>query len=231
MEEQDSSIRIGIVDDEALIVMLLSDFFAKHERISVEVTATGGQQIIDAFGAAQSIPEILLLDLQMGEMNGIDTATVLKQSYPDLKIIVVSSHYKKSFMGYMLKLGVNAFLPKGIAPLLLAEAIEEVHAKGFYFMGEQIEVMRNQIAANVPAPALKTEEELSEREVEVLRLLCMQYTAPQIAEKLFIAKRTVDFHKTNLLEKTSSKNIAGLVIYAIQKRLIDIDDCFFTLTE
>lgn len=231
MEEKDSSIRIGIVDDEALIVMLLSDFFAKHERISVELTATDGQQIIDAFRAVQSIPEILLLDLQMGEMSGIETAAILKQDYPDLKIIVVSSHYKKSFMGYMLRLGVNAFLPKGIAPQQLAEAIEEVHAKGFYFMGEQIEVMRDQISANVPAPVLKTEEALTEREVEVLKLLCMQYTAPQIADKLFINKRTVEGHKTNLLEKTSSKNIAGLVIYAIQKQIIDIDDCFFTLPE
>lgn len=231
MKEEDSSIRIGIVDDEALIVMLLSDFFSKHERIVVELTATGGQQIVDAFRSAQSIPEILLLDLQMGEMSGIETATILKQEFPDLKIIVVSSHYKKSFMGYMLKLGVNAFLPKGIAPQLLAEAIEEVHAKGFYFMGEQIEVMRNQIASNVPAPVLTTEESLTEREIEVLKLICMQYTALQIAEKLFINKRTVEGHKSNLLLKTSSKNIAGLVIYAIQKQIIDIDDCFFSLAE
>lgn len=231
MKEEDLSIRIGIVDDEALIVMLLSDFFSKHERIVVELTATGGQEIIDAFRSSQSIPEILLLDLQMGEMNGIDTATILKEEYPELKIIVVSSHYKKSFMGYMLKLGVNAFLPKGIAPQLLAEAVEEVHSKGFYFMGEQIEVMRNQISSNVPVPTLTTEESLTEREVEVLKLLCMQYTAPQIAEKLFITKRTVEGHKTNLLTKTSSKNIAGLVIYAIQKQIIDINDCFFSLTE
>lgn len=231
MEEKDSSIRIGIVDDEALIVMLLSDFFSKHERIVVDLTATSGPQIIDAFKAALCIPEILLLDLQMGEMNGIEAATILKQDYPDLKIIVVSSHYKKAFMGYMLKLGVNAFLPKGIAPQLLAEAVEEVHDRGFYFMGEQIEVMRNQISSNVPDPTLKTEDTLSEREVEVLKLICMQYTSQQIAEKLFITKRTVEGHKSNLLLKTSAKNTAGLVIYAIQKQIIDIDDCFFSLAE
>lgn len=231
MNEKESSIKIGIVDDEALIVMLLSDFFSKHERIVVELTATSGSQIIDEFRAAQCIPEILLLDLQMGEMNGIEAATILKQDNPDLKIIVVSSHYKKSFMGYMLKLGVNAFLPKGIAPQLLAEAIEEVHAKGFYFMGEQIEVMRNQISSSAPAPVFKTEETLSDREVEVLRLICMEYTAQEIADKLFITKRTVEGHKSNLLTKTSTKNTAGLVIYAIQKQIIDIDDCFFSLAE
>jgi DNA-binding NarL/FixJ family response regulator len=231
MADMDSPIEIAIVDDEALIVMLLSDFLSKNEQITVTLTATSGPQILDAFKAAPSIPEILLLDLQMGEMSGIEVATILKQDYPDLKLIVVSSHYKKSFMGYMLKLGVNAFLPKGIAPQQIAEAVVEVHEKGFYFMGEQIEVMRNQISANVPAPTLKNEEALTEREVEVLKLICMQNTGSQIADKLFVTRRTVDGHKSNLLQKTGAKNTAGLVIYAIQKQLVDIDDCFFTLME
>jgi DNA-binding NarL/FixJ family response regulator len=231
MNENRPVINLAIVDDEALIVMLLSDFFSKQERINVQLTATGGQQIIDLLKQAVDVPDILLLDLQMGAMSGIETATILKQSYPDLKIIVVSSHYKKSFMGYMLKLGVNAFLPKGIAPQLLVEAVEEVYAKGYYFMPEQIEVMRNQISSNVPAPSFNTEETLSEREVDVLRLICQQLTAQQIAEKLFINKRTVEGHKSNLLLKTSAKNTAGLVIYAVQKQIIDIDDCFFSLVE
>jgi DNA-binding NarL/FixJ family response regulator len=231
MKESRSVINIAIVDDEALIVMLLSDFFSKHERIEVQLTATGGQQIIDSLKQVANIPDILLLDLQMGAMSGIETATILKQCYPDLKIIVVSSHYKKSFMGYMLKLGVNAFLPKGIAPQLLVEAVEEVYAKGYYFMKEQVEVMRNQISSNVPAPSFNTEETLSEREVEILQLICQQLTAQQIADKLFITKRTVEGHKSNLLLKTSAKNTAGLVIYAVQKQIIDIDDCFFSLIE
>ena len=220
MEENSSSIRIAIVDDEALIVMLLSDFFAKHEQIVVDLTATSGQQIIDAFKGAQSIPEILLLDLQMGEMNGIETAAILKQNYPDLKIIVVSSHYKKSFMGYMLKLGVNAFLPKGIAPQQLAEAIEELHAKGFYFMSEQIEVMRNQIASSVPAPVFKTEETLSEREIAVLRLICMQYTAQEIADKLFVSVKTVNTYRYRIFEKLGIDSDVKLTHLAIRYGLI-----------
>jgi DNA-binding NarL/FixJ family response regulator len=98
-------------------------------------------------------------------------------------------------------------------------------------MEEQIEVMRSQIATTAPAPVLSTEEALTDREVEILQLICKQFTAQQIADKLFITKRTVEGHKSNLLLKTSAKNTAGLVIYAIQKQIINIDDCFFSLSD
>jgi DNA-binding NarL/FixJ family response regulator len=224
MKYDDSKISIAIVDDEALIVMLLSDYFSKHPGIEVSFTANDGTQLIDYLGETESPPDIVLLDLQMKEMNGIDTATILKKEFSDLKIIVVSSFYKKSFMGYMLKLGINAFLPKGIHPEQLVEAIEDVYTKGFYFMEEQIEVMRNQISSNAPAPSLSTEEELTDREMDVLKLICQQYTAPQIAEMLYISPRTVEGHKSNLLIKTSARNLAGLVIYAVQRNIIEIDD-------
>lgn len=226
MIDNNLTINIAIVDDEALIVMLLSDYFSKHTRVVVSFTANDGSQLIDYLKVAESLPDIILLDLQMKEMNGIETATILKNEFSDIKIIVISSHYRKTFLGYMLKLGINAFLPKGIEPNQLVEAIEEVYKKGYYFMEEQIDVMRNQISSKAPAPSLTTEQELSEREIDVLKLICQQYTAQEIADKLFISARTVEGHKSNLLLKTSTKNLAGLVIYAVQKNIIDIDNCF-----
>jgi len=226
MINNNSTINIAIVDDESLIVMLLSDYFSKHTRVVVSFTANDGSQLIDYLRVAESLPDIILLDLQMKEMNGIETATILKDEFSDIKIIVISSHYRKTFLGYMLKLGINAFLPKGIHPDQLVEAIEDVFKKGYYFIEEQIEVMRNQISSNLPAPSLCIEEELSERELDVLKLICQQFTAQQIADKLFISARTVEGHKSSLLLKTSTKNLAGLVIYAVQKNIINIDNCF-----
>lgn len=220
-------IQIAIVDDEELITTLLADYFSKYEEFKVLYTASSGEEIIELLQKNKPIPDIILLDLQMSGMDGMEAASKLKMEHPDIKIVIISSHYKKSFMGYMLKLGVNAFLPKGIAPSILASAILEVQAKGFYFMNEQVEVMRNQISSNVPEPALTTEESLSDREIDVLKLICQQLTAQQIAEKLFITKRTVEGHKSNLLLKTGAKNTAGLVVYAIQKAIISIDDCIF----
>jgi DNA-binding NarL/FixJ family response regulator len=224
MRNDDSIISIAIVDDEALIVMLLSDYFSKQPGIEVTFTANDGTQLIDYLRKTESLPDIVLLDLQMKEMGGIDTTAILKKEFPDMKIIIVSSYYKKSFMGYMLKLGVNAFLPKGVHPEQLVVAIEDVYTKGYYFIEEQIEVMRNQISSKAPMPCFSVEEELSERETEILKLICQQYTAPQIVEMLYISPRTVEGHKSNLLLKTSARNLAGLVIYAVQKNIIEIDD-------
>jgi DNA-binding NarL/FixJ family response regulator len=221
------AIKIAIVDDEALITTLLAEYFSRYDGLKVLYTASSGEEIIKLLQTKKPTPDVILLDLQMGGMDGMEAASALKQEHPNLKIVIISSHYKKSFMGYMLKLGVNAFLPKGIAPNLLVEAILEVQAKGFYFMNEQVEVMRNQISSNVPEPALTTEESLSDREVEILKLICQQLTAQQIADKLFITKRTVEGHKGNLLLKTGAKNTAGLVVYAIQKGIISIDECLF----
>lgn len=227
MENSNTKIRLAIVDDEELIVMLLTDYLTKLEKYEVVLSANDGSLIVEMLRQAEVLPEIILLDLQMKNMNGIETTTIIKREFPELKIIVVSSHYKKSFMGYMLKLGVCAFLPKGIAPSKLAEAVEEVHTRGYYFMEDQIDVMRKQISTSVPVPALSSVDELfSEREIEVLRLICQQFTAPQISEKLFITKRTVEGHKSNLLMKTSTRNTAGLVVFAIQNKIIDIDECF-----
>ena len=228
MRNTDSMIRIAIVDDEALIVMLLRDYFLKHKQIIVTLTANDGSSFIEGLRKIEVLPDVVLLDLNMKELNGIDTTTILKKEFPDLKIIVVSSYYKKTFMGYMLKLGVNAFLPKGILPEQLAEAIEDVYNKGYYFVEEQIEVMRHQISSKTPAPSFSSEEELSEREIEVLKLICQQCTALQIAEKLFISPRTVEGHKSNLLLKTSARNLAGLVIYAVQRNIINIDECLLS---
>ena len=224
MNTINSKIKIAIVDDEALIVLLLSDFFSKLERFDVLMTASDGLQLIEGLQKAESLPDVILLDLQMKEMNGIDATAILKKEFPDIKIIVVSSFYKKTFLGYILKLGINAFLPKGVHPEQLVEAIEEVYAKGYYFLEEQIDVMRSQLSSKTPVPVLTAKDELSEREIEVLRLICLQFTAQQIADQLFISPRTVEGHKSSLLLKTGTRNIAGLVIYAIHKNIIDIDD-------
>jgi DNA-binding NarL/FixJ family response regulator len=217
-------IRIAIVDDEALIVMLLSDFFSKNKRFEVLLTANDGLRLIEGLRKAELLPDVILLDLQMKELNGMDTTAIVKKEFPDIKIIVVSSYYKKTFLGYILKLGVNAFLPKGVHPEQLVEAIEEVYSKGYYFLEEQIGVIRSQLSSKTPVPNLISEDELSEREIEVLRLICLQFTAQQIAEQLFISPRTVEGHKSSLLLKTGTRNIVGLVIYAIQKNIINLDD-------
>lgn len=223
MEMQDA-IKIAVVDDETLIVQLLDDYFRKTDAIDVVMKAGNGRELIEQLEQTNEHPEIILLDLRMKEMDGVETTAYVREHYPEIRIIVMSSHYMPSFMGYMLKTGVNAFIPKEISPDFLTNVIRSVKQFGYYFSEEHISVMRTQIAPKAPKPKLTQQEMLSEREIEILKLICQQMTSQEIADKLFIARRTVEGHKGNLLLKTAAKNTAGLVIYAIQNNLIDPDE-------
>lgn len=220
------TISIALVDDDVLIVALLNDFLQKHENIHVCLTANSGEEFITMLPSQKQLPDILVIDLKMKVINGAEVADFLQLNYPSINTIVISSHYKKSLMGFMLKTGVSAFLPKGISPQQLVEIIKEVHQNGFYFMPDQLEVIRKQVSSKVPKPVLNDNNNLTERELEILKLICLQKTAKEIGEELFIAQRTVEGHKNNLFLKTETKNIAGLVIYAIQTGVIQTNEIF-----
>lgn len=219
-----SKITVGIVDDDALIVNLLKSFLEGQDNMEILLTASNGKDCLTKLRDLETIPEILLMDLKMDELNGIETTELLKKEFPTIKTIIISSHYKVSFMGFMLKTGVCAFAPKGISTSDLLMIIKEVYVRGYYFNADQLEIIRDQLSSKFPKPIIEEEEMLSEREVDVLKLLCQQKTAKEIGEKLFITKRTVEGHKNNLFTKTGAKNVAGLVIYAVQNGIIKADN-------
>lgn len=217
-------IKLAIVEDDKLLLELISKFLKEEDTIEVVGIYESGIQFLSALEESEVLPEIILLDLKMEGKSGIEIADELKTSYPAIDVIILSSHYKPSYTGFMLKLGVSAFIPKGVSKENLVEIITEVHEKGFYFLAEQVEFIRQQVPSNSPAPVINSENALSSREVEVLKLICQQKTAQEISEILFISKRTVEGHKNNLLLKTEAKNTAGLVIYAARHQLISVDE-------
>ncbi|WP_294820508.1 response regulator transcription factor [uncultured Flavobacterium sp.] len=218
------NIKIAITDDDALIVSLLQGYLHSCDGLEVLFTANSGPVLLSQLADAAVLPDVLVLDLKMEGMDGIEVAGHLKAGYPDIRVIVVSSHYQRSFMGFMLKTGISAFLPKGISPIDLVEVIRTVHRQGYYFKEDQLDAVRQQISPKSPKPALEEDDTLSDREIEVLRLICHQKTAKEIADELFLTSRTVDGHKSNLFAKTGAKNIAGLVIYAIQHGFIKVEE-------
>jgi DNA-binding NarL/FixJ family response regulator len=216
-------ILVAITDDDNLIAELLKDYLTNSEGFTVLFTASDGNDLIAKLKNCETLPDILLLDLKMAGMDGIEATQHLKENFPSIKIIVISSHYQRSFMGFIFKTGASAFVPKGISPIMLKEIITSVNHKGVYFMEDQIDSIREQISVKSPKPFLN-DNELSEREIEVLKLISMQKTAKEIGEILFITGRTVEGHKNNLFIKTGAKNIAGLVVYAIQHNIISIEN-------
>jgi DNA-binding NarL/FixJ family response regulator len=216
-----TKINIAIIDDIELMVELLHSFFQKTEKISVVITAKNCDEFLSKLTTYNQQTDIVLLDLHIKQMNVMEIITILKQKFPNIKIIAISSFYKKSLIGYMLKSGVNAFIPKDISPNKLVNIIIEVNEKNYYFFGDQIDVLTKQLSPRIPQPQLDKAVQLSDREKEVLNLICKQKTAKDISEILFISKRTVDGHRTNLLLKTGAKNTAGLVIFAVQNNIIN----------
>tara|TARA_B100001109_G_C18862783_1_gene474981 strand:+ start:2633 stop:3304 length:672 start_codon:yes stop_codon:yes gene_type:complete len=219
-------IKLAIADDEQLILSLLEDYFNQKEEIDLVYIANGGQNLIQKIEKEESQIDVFLLDLKMGELDGVETAQLIKNNYPDAKVIIFSSHFNKALVGYMLKNNIDAFLPKGINPNELLQVIKTVNQKGYYLTQEQIGAIRTQISSKVPLPRFEADA-LSKREIEVLQAICRQFTAQEISEKLFISKSTVEGHKKNLLEKTGARNSAGLVIFAVKNNLFDPEELLF----
>lgn len=217
-------IKLGIADDDLLVVQLLTDFFHQSGEFEVCLTASGGNECLEKLQVAENVPDILLLDLRMTDGNGLEVLESLRQQEKAVRVIVLTSFYKASFIGQMMKLNVAAFLPKETDRNDLKKIILSVHEKGYYLWNDQIEALRSQVSSKSPKIQLPNKNSLSQREAEVLKLLCEQQTTRGIAEKLFLSEKTVESHKSSLMAKTGVKNMAGLVIYAIQNGIVNADE-------
>lgn len=215
MSEQ---IKIALVDDEQLILEGVKMLLSKEKNFSVTMMANAGNVFLENLEkcAADDFPDIALVDVQMHPMNGFELVEILKDKYPDLKIIILSSHYKTSVLGYMVKLGVAAFLPKNSDKKLFIEAIFKVSENGIFFTSEDHEMLLSYMNNSSKKKSLfSMDDDLSEREKDVVKLICQECTNNEIAEKLFISPRTVESHRQRAIEKIGAKNTVGIVIYAI----------------
>lgn len=216
---------IGIVDDDTLVARLLTDFFKTSSDFNVIFNAVDGNDLINRLEiGAEVIPDILLLDLRMKGKNGVETIEYLRMNYASIKIIVISSYYQDSYTGFLFKSGVNAFVPKEVSPEYLREIIKVVYDQGYYFSQEQLLKLRQQISSKTPKPSVEDILDLSSRELEVLKLICQQKTAKEIGDILNISTKTVEGHRGNLLLKTGVKNVVGLVIYALQNKILEVEE-------
>lgn len=218
-------IKLAILDDDYLIVTLLKSFFNQNSSTEVVYDATDGYELFKYLDQ-DKMPDvdILLLDLKMKTIDGLEVLKHVKVKHPELKVIVISSHYQDNSIGFMTKEGVSGFLPKGMSPFELLDIVKHVHINGFYLNKDQMEILREQISAKAPKPLMESEDSLTEREKEIIKLLCQQKTAKEIGEYLFITQRTVEGHKNNLFSKIGVRNVAGLIVYALQRQIVTLEE-------
>ena len=214
-------INIALVDDEALFVEGLSLLFSNVKHINVTKTANSGLEFLEELedNLKTTFPDIALVDIQMKPMDGFQLVEALKDKYPDLKIIILSSHYKSNVLGHMIKLGVSAFIPKNANKELLITAIESVNNTGLYFTQTDQEMLMRYMNRRSKKITLSPNKKLSAREIEILKLICLEHTNQEIADQLFLSIRTVEGHRQRILEKVGAKNTVGLVVYAIANKI------------
>ncbi|MEM9985881.1 MAG: response regulator transcription factor [Bacteroidota bacterium] len=214
-------IYLALADDETLFRKGMRILVEDFPDMQVVYEASNGQELIDALPTLDPAPEVILLDLNMPVLNGVETAKLLQKDFEHLKVIILSTYYSKKFILNMMELGASGYLPKDSLPEEVEKTIREVVAKGFSYRDMVMEVIReNMFKKSRPKPSFHVQ--LSDREKEILQLICEQYTAAEIAEKLFISPRTVDGHRNNLLQKLNCRNTAGLVVYALQNQLVQV---------
>ncbi len=215
---------LALADDESLFTKGIANIIHQKTKHKVLYEATDGSALLELMENASKLPDIILLDLKMKPLDGIATTQQLKEKYPHIKIIILSSYYGESFIGYMIKQGVNAFLPKNCDPDHLIFAIQKVAEKDIFLDEAMANAIRTQsILKSRKRPAYDIVESITKREKEVLNLICQEYSNKQVAEELFMSLRTAESHRESLLRKIGAKNTAGLVIFALMNHLVDVD--------
>ena len=221
-------IKIAIADDEALFRAGMSFILTRVINFEIVFEAENGSDLIEKLKVATELPDVILMDLKMPLLNGVESTKILQKEYPEIKVIAVTSYDGKSFITNMIDVGASSYLLKNTSPKVVVNTINEVYDKGFYYDERVLKIIHENLLS-AKSKRIKSDLDnnlLTKREKEILELICNQYTTNEIADKLFISPRTVEGHRNNLLIKTESKNVAGLVIYGIQKKLIELSPDF-----
>ncbi len=212
-------ISVCIIDDHNLFRKAIMNLIKAFPRVGEVTEAENGKDFIDLY--KNKWPDIILLDLEMPRMNGVETAEYLIPNYPNLKIIVLTQHDSEKYMLHMLELGVHSFLLKNVNPDELERAIYTVFDKDFYHNDLLARVIRKSLQTKFKSERPQFEITLSDREIELMLLICQELTDKEIAEKLSLSKYTVRNHHRNIMNKLDLKKTIGLVRYAYEHGLIE----------
>jgi DNA-binding NarL/FixJ family response regulator len=215
-------IRVAIADDHKIFRSGVINTLTPYENINVIFEAEDGEHLLQIMQEQQ--PDVILMDLKMPKMDGIQATVKVKEKYPQVKVIILTMYEDDNFIVHLVENGANAYLLKNSEPEEIYEAICTTFDKGFYFNENvNLALLKKVLHKNKQQfkPTFKNEVQLSDRELEVLKLICNEYTTQEIADQIFLSSRTVEGLRQKLLEKLSVKNTVGLVLYAFRNGLIE----------
>ena len=214
-------INVALTDDHNLFRQGIKYLLGLMDGIDLIFETSGGTELMEKLET--NVPDVLLLDLDMPGPNGIETLKQIRPTYPDLGVIILTTYNDTKMMAYLMELGANSYLLKDCEAETLERAIRGVYNEGYYFTREVSSAMLKGLKGHSrKKPVLDNKNTLTEREVEVLQLICEEHTAKEIADKLFISIRTAEGHRRHLIEKLGVKNTAGLIVKAIKENIVSV---------
>lgn len=211
----DNKIKVVLVDDHILLRNGLRGLIDSFNNCTVLFEANNGRDFINKLKAEQ-IPDIVLMDINMPEMDGYETTLWVKNNHPEIKVLALSMYDNENAIIRMLRAGVKGYILKDCDPSELEYAINSIMTSGFYYT----ENVTGKLVSIVSKK--DSDDELNEREITFLKLVCSELTYKEIADKMYKGVRTIDGYRDALFEKLNVKTRIGLVLYAIKNGIVSL---------
>ena len=217
-----SKIRILLADDHPLVREGLRSCLIQQKNFEVVGEAADGEETIQLVKA--QAPDIVLLDINMPGMNGLEAARILMKTAPKSKIIILTMHDNKEYVHRMVSTGVQGYVLKDCSPSELIAAIESVYKGEAHFSKQVSQTVLNDYVKTARTKNKKGGTDLSQRESEVLTLIAEGFSNKEIAGKLFVSVRTVETHRERIIRKLDIHTVAGLTRYALMKGIVKLEE-------
>lgn len=212
-------LKVYMADDHTLFRKAMVNLIRSFESVAEVKDAENGKELLTLM--KYQVPDVTIVDLQMPVMDGVETCENILQKYPDVKIIILTMHDSERYILHMMEMGVHAFLLKNTEPEELEEAINAVIEKDFYHNDLVVSVLRKNVKERKTGHRpVFSPSELSDREKEIVMLVCQELTIKEIGQKLSLSENTVRNHRVNIMEKVGVSNMVGLVKYAYDSGLV-----------
>lgn len=210
---------VAIVDDHKMFRQGVEAMLEDIAELSLAWGASNSQETLDKLN--DQVPDVILMDITLGEESGITLTKKILENYPDIKILGLSMHKEDNYIVKILESGAKGYLLKDAGSEEMVRAIKKVCEGDTYYSSHVTNVLMKHVTQGTKPSEKGDKIPLTARETEILKLIAEEYSNPEIAKQLFISIRTVDTHRRNLLDKLQAKNTAGLVKYAIKHGLVE----------
>jgi DNA-binding NarL/FixJ family response regulator len=208
-------IRIAIADDYKIFRDGIKVGLSADENLHIVLEADNGEDLLA--GLKDNSTDVILMDLKMPLMDGMEATKEVRKHYPEIKVLVVTMYEDDKFIIHLMENGANGYLLKNAEPEEIRKAIYAVYENGYYFNDVVNKALLKKLVIKQNLkPSFNQDVDLSERELEVLRMICEEKTAAEIAKEIFLSPRSVEGIRQRLIEKVGVRNTAGLVMFAVK---------------